>query len=623
MRCGIWLLIIAAVIPSTAWAQSIPVPRDFKVDDNRVDLYSGKVIFSTQDVNIGPQDGSGLKYETIYTPNGFMSNLKGVYRTEFHCNPVDCVNTESFHLGMVREDILSSNVYSDQFVSGRGWNRGGQGIFVSGDGTIMNFSQFEYYNPLTCDTYPPEPDKCPTRSESSSYLIKYIEYPNGIRWTFYYKPDGFYNPSYYRLQSVTSNTGYQIKLSYQSNVVTSAAVSLNSWRTLSSVTAINNSVDYCDPIADTCALTQPWPVATYTYTGSSRIITNSSGEVTRITPTVNPYQLKVKTPSSSIDNIVYAFTQMQDPCPEFPNSWGPCSGGFSYALGEFGPIPYAVSEPRVTSVNINGEQTTYSYDLNLSGPRKVTSVNALGDATVYTGNFSKKDPLGRTTALAYDTPYHRLVGATFPEGNAVVYEIDNGATGVAGERGNITKTTYNPKPGTVGAITESKEFPSSTFVNGVQIYTAKTFNKPITSTDARGGVTNYTYDNAHGGLLTETLPPDANGIRPVKRYGYAARYAWIKNASGTYVQASTPVWLLMEERTCRTSATVGGGCSAGPSDELVTTFGYGLDSGPNNLLLREKVQTSEGNTLRTCYAYDIYGRKISETTARAGLTSCP
>jgi YD repeat-containing protein len=58
-------------------------------------------------------------------------------------------------------------------------------------------------------------------------------------------------------------------------------------------------------------------------------------------------------------------------------------------------------------------------------------------------------------------------------------------------------------------------------------------------------------------------------------------------------------------------------------DEVLTTYDYGPDSGPNNLFLRGRVVTADGQSLRTCYTYDRFGNRISETLPRAGLTSCP
>jgi YD repeat-containing protein len=147
---------------------------------------------------------------------------------------------------------------------------------------------------------------------------------------------------------------------------------------------------------------------------------------------------------------------------------------------------------------------------------------------------------------------------------------------------------------------------------------------PSSVTDANNNTTEFTYDPVHRGVLTATGPaPSPGAARPVKRYTYAQRYAWIKNAAGAYVQAASPIWMLVGEKICRTSATVGDACAAGATDEVTVSYDYGPSAGPNNLWLRGKIVTADGVSLRTCFSYDQIGNKISETSPRAGLTSCP
>ena len=114
-----------------------------------------------------------------------------------------------------------------------------------------------------------------------------------------------------------------------------------------------------------------------------------------------------------------------------------------------------------------------------------------------------------------------------------------------------------------------------------------------------------------------------NGVTPQTRYEYAQRYAWLKNSSGGYSQGSSPIWVLVRERFCRTTSPSGSGCVGGTSDEVVTDYDYGPNTGPNNLLLRGVAVTADGQTRRTCYGYDQMGRKISETKPSALLTVCP
>ena len=76
------------------------------------------------------------------------------------------------------------------------------------------------------------------------------------------------------------------------------------------------------------------------------------------------------------------------------------------------------------------------------------------------------------------------------------------------------------------------------------------------------------------------------------------------------------------------TAASGASCAGGATDEVVTAFEYGPDSGPNNLLLRGIAVTGVNSagvieTQRTCYGYDDYGNKISETSPLANLSVCP
>lgn len=166
---------------------------------------------------------------------------------------------------------------------------------------------------------------------------------------------------------------------------------------------------------------------------------------------------------------------------------------------------------------------------------------------------------------------------------------------------------------------------SASYAN-VTCATAKYCNKPLTVTDANNNVTSYTYDSAHGGLLTETGPA-VNGIAPQTRHEYEQRYAWIKNSGGTWSQAATPVWVKIRQEFCKTSAASAGNCAGGAADEVVTTYEYeeGSASKGSNLLLKGIAVTADGQTLRTCYKYDERGRKISETEPKGtvGLTVCP
>jgi YD repeat-containing protein len=217
-------------------------------------------------------------------------------------------------------------------------------------------------------------------------------------------------------------------------------------------------------------------------------------------------------------------------------------------------------------------------------------------------------------SLLHEVSYYggQLVRLKMPEGNEWEASLTS--------RGIVSANTFRPKPG-FGAsniVQDIKTFPAGACTNRVIC------NKPLTVTDARGNQTSFTYDQTHGGVLTETRPANNAGVQAVVRHAYISRTAWVSNGGGGY-SAEAAIWLPSEDRICKTGATnvAGNACVNGAADEVVSTYEYGPNSGPNTLLPRGKAITAEGITLRVCYAYDAQGNKISETNARAGLASCP
>ena len=97
---------------------------------------------------------------------------------------------------------------------------------------------------------------------------------------------------------------------------------------------------------------------------------------------------------------------------------------------------------------------------------------------------------GKVISYTYDAS-NRQTNATLPEGNYAQYSYDS--------RGNITEVRQVSKtPGTQHDIVTSAAFPTS-------CTNPRTCNKPTSTTDATGQ-TDYTYDSAHGGVLSITAP---------------------------------------------------------------------------------------------------------------------
>ena len=218
--------------------------------------------------------------------------------------------------------------------------------------------------------------------------------------------------------------------------------------------------------------------------------------------------------------------------------------------------------------------------------------------------ISDKNALGQTTSYLYDT-LGRRTRITYPEGNFVQIGYD--------DRGNVTEVRQVAKAGTPALpdIVESAEYPSS-------CANPKTCNKPTSTTDALGKVTDYTYRPEHGGIWTITLPAPVNGgIGPKTTYSYTALSAWYRNSSGTVVQAPTPIYKLTGITTCRTTSS----CT-GSADEVVTILTYeeGSSSQPSNLLLKSVTQKAGDNSVSaTTTMSSARGNRVSVDGPLAGV----
>jgi RHS repeat-associated protein len=172
---------------------------------------------------------------------------------------------------------------------------------------------------------------------------------------------------------------------------------------------------------------------------------------------------------------------------------------------------FTLSSGQVTAVTREGVTTNYARSVSGSTATMVVT-NALSQATTIVSDLtigrptSVTDPLSRTTVYQYDSD-RRLTRLTAPEGNYVQYSYD--------ARANLTETRSVAKSGSgLADIVTSATFDTS-------CADPETCNRMNSSTDARGNVTNYTYDATHGGLLTVTGPaPGGSGDRPQTRYAY-------------------------------------------------------------------------------------------------------
>lgn len=569
IRTGLTALALALVYNAPLKAQTYLAPPEFKaVDENGVELLSGSATFSVKLGSIGSGDGE-LSYSDFIGASGNLNSLTNYLAFSYDEKKSKWTGSPSFE---------NSSKSFWQYDNGP-WTilrYSGEQLTTQSDGVTLVHSlrdgETRVYG-------------IPAGATSLDHLLLLTRtLPNGINFFYEWEiNNGFARPT-----QVINSIGYKISLEYNNSSTPSYGDlnNLENWFFANSVKFYNLAYSV-----------NPLSVASRLSTSGTTQLTTDGGQIWKISG--NPMvqfpgtgsTFSIQTPSSGVMNRIYT------------------------------PV-YPLNSTLSTTASINGSVFTYnfSYSAGTSGGTGITTITS---------------PSGRTTEIRYNRYQSPMSSAAFPyqikdgNGNITSYTVINGyqVTSVThplggidqysyDSRGNITSVTHKANLGnSLPDIVESAIYSSSCPNN----YTC---NKPTSVTDKNGNITQYTYAPEHGGILTETLPA-VGGISPVKRYHYAQRYAWILDGSGGYMHAGGPVWLRTEERTCRSTATVNDACAGGSSDEVVTSYDYGPDSGPNNLLLRSTVVTSGSQSIRTCYSYDNKGNKISETKPLGAAGGCP
>ncbi|TND00019.1 MAG: hypothetical protein FD120_2808, partial [Gammaproteobacteria bacterium] len=418
-----------------------------------------------------------------------------------------------------------------------------------------------------------------------------------------------------RIQSVSRNDGFQLKYRYAQNGAFPGASPPGAYIGFlmpEGVTGLNNAFVGCDPLGDTCSVTGAWPQSSYVWSSADTVfsVVDQAGTSTRFTMDRHHRVVAVKPADSTVDRINYQYCSRAwyfDPYdgsvvnPTAEEAAQFCSVQVT-AIGSLPILELSITHDRVRQVVRDGQTWTYSFPSGNYGYYylKYDSVDPKGQQ-----GYALRTVLGTGALLVYGSQFgvanyensarNRMISAQARGGPPETYTYDS--------RGNLVSD---------GITTAGFD---ATCVN------IRTCNKPNWTRDPKLNQTDYVYDPTHGGVLSITGPA-VNGVRPQTRYAYVQRYAWYLTGAGAMTRSTEPIWKLSSESYCISSAASGAGCAAA-NDQVVTSYDYGPDSGPNNLLLRGTVVTASGQSLRTCFGYDQYGNKVSETRPRAGATSCP
>lgn len=366
----------------------------------------------------------------------------------------------------------------------------------------------------------------------------------------------------WRTISISNDYGYQIRFSYASDNPQFPV----EFGTITKAVASNGIIDYCsetDPAP--CNYSRNWPSISFALTGDynsgSQTVTDAMNNVTRYTYSGGKI-VAIKRPGSTTDTI-----------------------GIGYD-----------ANLRVNGYNNSASNWTYTY-VDAGSTRTTTRTNVAGKSIqAVTDPFngiltSYRDENNHTTSYLHDS-LGRLTRVTAQEGNYVGYGLD--------ARGNVSSTTYVAKGGSVPNIVTLASFPATCTV----IFTC---NKPQTTTDAKGNVTNYTYDPANGNLLTVAAPAVTGG-RPTTTYSYTPLSAYFKRFPDGSFSAAAPISTLTGVTICRTAATCPGNVN-----ENKSTYAYGTPSTPNNLLLTAESHGAGNGSLTatTNYGYDPVGNRLT------------
>lgn len=633
-------LALLAASPAYAQADTFPTPHpvDVKIEDeNNIDVLTGSAHFAIPDASVG--DLTHVKtvwaYDRSTQPelstnpppeqDNFIGGLTYEDARDYsNFNPSQWMPKPYYQ---IRINGIGGNIYINQdhsLLSHDGNTLTGTGVttwvpsgttrdhpevldvnegtwtFTSRDGALVDI-----------DT-----NSRPRVNQYSQYIgiATKITYPTGLIVHVNYRSDCIGSTP--RVQSVTRNDGLMLKYTYADS--TCAAM-------LTGVIAINLAYEYCDPLADTCSVDPKWRRSQYSYTTVGGKygynVNDQTGTLSRFTMDkwgrVQSYQPPHGTDETAYTYCLSYFTSttpgynQQQPTLSGPNAADP-DESFCGELVAAGtntiPAQWSYIRNRILTATHSGKTWNYSLPTLLAGSN-----------SPYPRQYTINRPIQLPTFVQVDVrPGGGLMGFINPALANIGYaDAESQYVHTAQTRGQPLRTfTYDARGNILSDGITSASY-DATCGNAVKC------NKPNWVKDAAGNESDFTYDPVHGGVLTETRPADPNGIRPQNRYTYVQRYAWFLNSGGTLTRSTDPIWKLASVSYCRTGApgASGTGCAIA-GDEVVTTYDYGPDSGPNNLWLRGQVVTAGGQSLRTCFGYDKFGNKISETPPRAGLAVC-
>ncbi|MFK0298744.1 RHS repeat domain-containing protein [Brevundimonas sp. NPDC090276] len=584
------------------------------VDGNGVDRATGNHVWSQMDISIGPKDAGGLSNTVQYAVGEGSVSRPRIDVPTMYLRYKTYINTAVLArvtYGSHKNDFRPTGVAGAPWVPDEadgasfeavnvapaGQTAVYEYVYTTRDGVRVVFGNLRSGQLVeNIGAYDYRVSRIPLR----------VEKPDGeiIHYEHRYNE---YGPGVAHVRFVKSNYGYQFTFGYHASGFTGdlSQEGYKRFRAIASIDAMNNVLDQCSDVLAACAGSSGaiWPSTTYSY------------------PSHDPDGDDTQVSDSALVGTRFREHHLNIVEPGIPGAFNPRSGLSIWLHGNAGTTPdiwmrpaVAGGEPGALVATIRNQDVVTDYSWITSeqygdeggiygvkwigesrNPNKpgefVTTITNRGDG-FEPRKLEMVNVSGQKTYYRYDSAW-RLIQTVNPEGDSLINTLD--------DRGNILSTTATPKPGSgLSPVTMMTAYYPPTCVN------PKTCNKPEWVRDANNAQTDYTYDPVHGGVLTETRPADANGVRPQTRYTYAPLYAWYRNATGQIVQAATPIWKLTMVSTCRTLMSC-----AGTADEVKTVTAYqqgGPGVGSNLMPVSVTMTTGDGGlSATTTTHYDAIG----------------
>lgn len=394
------------------------------------------------------------------------------------------------------------------------------------------------------------PQRVPVNGDGFSYYPSYIQYPDGEYLSFSYDTRTTSTGQVWRRpRQIASSVGYTMVLTYQSNDGASL-----SWSVLSQAKIV-------------AAASPATALAQLTYSGN--IITDLLNRqftcvncANSLASSASTTAMTIKLPGESVNTLV-AQADSRTYGSVTHQNWVTTVTTDGVAWN-YAYVPGVVPQTKIAKVTITAP-LSFSRTVNIAnsyyGPSTITSTT---------------DSFGKTTSYEYDNDL-RVTKIVYPEGNAaqLTYEV----------HGNIVEARTIAKPNSgLADLVESAGYNPV-----VECYTPDCF-KPLWTRDAKGQQTDYSWSQAHGGLLSKAEPADANGQRRLTNASY------------------DPSSRLTYERVCLV-LLAGENVTCGTASEQVKRIAYW---GATFLPLTETLTDGVGSqALTTTYAYDAAGRVLS------------